>query len=98
MARSPWLVVAFFTANGMANMLFLVPNVTIFQERTNPGVRARVFGTRFALLNLTWLPVMVVSGALGDVVGESTLIGLPGLLTLVTAVAGWFLPAVRDVE
>lgn len=93
-----WTAIIFFALGGMANIVFLIANVTISQEHTPPELRARVFSTRFALLNLTWLPVMAVSGALGDVVGAGTLIGIAGLLTLATAAVAAFLPAVRDVE
>ncbi|TMG33794.1 MAG: MFS transporter [Chloroflexi bacterium] len=82
---------------GVANMLSFIPNVTIAQEITPPTYRARVFGARIALLNLTWLPVIFVSGALGDVIGVTPLIAIAGAVTLVTAIAGAFIPAVRDV-
>ena len=78
-------------------MLSFIPNVTIAQEITPPTYRARVFGARIALLNLTWLPVIFVSGALGDVIGVTPLIAIAGAVTLVTAIAGAFIPAVRDV-
>jgi len=82
---------------GVVNMLSFIPNVTIAQEITPPTYRARVFGARIALLNLTWLPVIFVSGALGDVIGVTPLIAIAGAVTLVTAIAGAFIPAVRDV-
>ena len=82
---------------GVANMLSFIPNVTIAQEITPPTYRARVFGARIALLNLTWLPVIFVSGALGDVIGVTPLIAIAGAVTLLTAIAGAFIPAVRDV-
>ena len=82
---------------GVANMLSFIPNVTIAQEITPPTYRARVFGARIALLNLTWLPVIFVSGALGDVIGVTPLIAIAGAVTLVTAIAGAFIPAVRAV-
>jgi len=82
---------------GIANVIFYVPTVTILQEATPPTVRARVFGARIALTNLSWLPVVLVSGALADLVPVELLIGLAGLVTLATAIVGAFLPAIRDV-
>ncbi len=86
-----------FGVLGVTNVIFYVPNVTILQEGTSPEIRARVFGARIALVNLSWLPIILVSGALGDTVSVPLLIGLAGALTLVTAVVGAFIPAVRDV-
>lgn len=88
---------ALFVLVGVTNVLFLVPNVTIAQEAAPPSFRARVFGARMALLNLSWLPVIVVTGALADIVGPAPLIGLAGALTLVTALVGALLPSIRDV-
>ena len=91
------LAVVLFALAGVVNVLFYVPNVTISQELTPPDLRARVFGARIALLNLTWLPVIVLSGALADAVGVALLIAIAGAITLVTALIGAFVPIVRDV-
>lgn len=91
------IAIALFALMGMANVLFLIPNMTISQEHTPAAVRTRVFSTRIALLNLTWLPVMLAGGALGDVVGAAALIGVAGVFMLAVAVAGALVPAVRDV-
>jgi hypothetical protein len=92
------VAVSLFALGGIVNVLFYVPNVTISQELTPAHLRARVFGARIALLNLTWLPIIVVSGALADVVGVAVLIAAAGLLTLVTAVVASFVPLIRDVR
>ena len=91
------LALPVFVLMGITNVVFFVPNVTISQEHTPSGLRARVFGTRIALLSLSWLPAIVLSGALGDVIGVPLLIALAGLLTLATAIVGAFIPVVRDV-
>jgi hypothetical protein len=78
-------------------VVFYVPNVTLSQEVTPPELRARVFGARIALLNLSWLPVIVLSGALADAVSIPLLIGVAGLVTIAGALVGAFIPIVRDV-
>jgi len=88
---------AVFTIMGVVNVVFYVPNVTLSQELTPPDLRARVFGARIALLNFTWLPVIVLSGALADAVGVSLLIAVAGLVTFAAALVGAFIPIVRDV-
>jgi len=86
-----------FGIGGLANVVFYVPNITLSQELAPPELRARVFGTRIALLNLSWLPVIVLSGALADVIDVSFLIAIAGAVTVVGALIGAFIPTVRDV-
>jgi MFS family permease len=83
---------------GCANAIYLISNVTIYQENTKPEFRGRVFSTRYALLNLVWLPVMVVSGALAERMSAAELIGLAGAFTLLVAIAGSFVRSIRDVS
>ena len=82
------IALALFLALGVANVAFYVPNVTILQEGTEPATRARVFGARIALVNLSWLPLIFVSGVLADLYNPGLLIGLAGALTLLVALAG----------
>ena len=98
--RAPTLNLAFllFFLLGAANALFLIPNITIYQEHTPAEVRGRVFSTRYALLNLVWLPVMVISGALAEHISAAELIGVAGAFTLLVAIAGAFIRSVRDVR
>jgi len=92
----PAMVIFFLM--GLANVVFVVPNITISQEVTPPELRARVFGARIALLNLSWLPIILVSGALADRVDAGILIGIAGAVTLATALfAARFVPAVNEV-
>ena len=92
----PAMVIFFLM--GVANVIFVVPNITISQEVTPPQLRARVFGARIALLNLTWLPIILVSGALADRIDSGILIAIAGGVTLATALfAARFVPAVSEV-
>ena len=97
LAPSFELALSLFVLGGAANVAFYVPNVTLSQEVAPPELRARVFAARIALLNLTWLPVIVISGALADAVGVPPLIAIAGGVTLVSALIGAFIPIVRDV-
>ena len=92
----PAMVIFFLM--GVANVIFVVPNITISQEVTPPELRARVFGARMALLNLSWLPVIVISGALADRVDAGLLIAIAGAVTLGAALfAARFVPSVSQV-
>lgn len=92
----PALVIFFFL--GVVNIVYFVPNVTISQEVTPPNLRARVFGARIALLNLSWLPVIVVTGALADRIDVGFLFVAAGAVTLGAALfAARFVPSVSQV-
>lgn len=92
----PALVI--FFCIGVVNVVYFVPNVTISQEVTPPNMRARVFGARIALLNLSWLPVIVLTGALADRVEVGVLFLAAGVTTFLAAVfAARFVPSVSQV-
>lgn len=92
------IALGLFGLLGAANVLFFVPTVTIMQEATPSNMRARVFGARIALTNLSWLPLVLISGLLGDAIGVHVLIAFAGLVTVATAVIASFVPAIRDVR
>ncbi|HJW49632.1 MAG TPA: hypothetical protein VJ726_09465, partial [Candidatus Limnocylindria bacterium] len=91
------IALGLFGLLGAANVLYFIPTVTVMQEATPSNIRARVFGARIALTNLSWLPLVFVSGVLGDAIGVDVLIALAGLATVVTAAVAWFVPVIRDV-
>jgi len=92
------VALALFALLGVTNIVYYVPTLTILQEGTPQDMRARVFGARIAITNLSWLPIIVVSGTLADAVGPAPLIVAAGAVTLATAVlAARFVPAVSEV-
>ncbi len=91
------VAVALFAVLGFTNVLFYVPTVTILQEFTPQEMTARVFGARYALTNLSWLPVIFLGGYVGDLVGVDVLIAAAGAITLVAALAATLVPSIRDV-
>ena len=90
-------VIALFAVLGFANVVFFVPNVTITQENTPRELMARVYGARIALTYLSFLPIIFLGGAIADTIGVETFLVLAGLVTVVSALAGLFLPSIRDV-
>ncbi len=96
LAPSFGLALVLFAVAGVTNVLFFVSNVTIAQQVTPSEMRARVFGARGALLNLTWLPIVLGIGALADSTSASLLIAAAGTLSVATAVIGALVPSVRD--
>lgn len=91
------VLLATLVAVGILNVMFFVPNVTISQELTPPGMRGRVFGARISLLSLSWLPIVLFAGGLADVVDVAVLIGAAGAFTVLVALVASRIPAVADV-
>jgi MFS family permease len=73
---------------GITNVLFYVPNIAILQQNTPAEIRGAVVGARISLLSLSWLPIVLVGGALADVVDVAVLIALAGLFTVGVALIG----------
>ena len=91
------LAVLVFVLLGATNVVFYVPTVTILQEGTEPATRARVFGARIALTNLSWLPLIFISGLLADVFNPGLLIAVAGAVTLGVAMVGTRVRSVYEV-
>ena len=81
---------------GVANMIFVIPSQTLFQERTPPELIGRVIGFRFALVFGSMTLAMAVGGILGAVVGVVPVLVLSGIVTVVAGLAGLFVPEMRD--
>ena len=82
--------------SGVANMVFVIPSQTLFQERTPPELMGRVVGFRYALVFGSMTIAMAAGGVLGSVFGVAPVLGVFGLVTTFAGLAGLFVPAVRD--
>jgi MFS family permease len=81
---------------GVANMVFIIPSQTLFQERTPPDMIGRVVGFRFALVFGSMTIAMAVSGLLAQAAGVGPVLLVFGLMTMFAGLAGLLVPAVRD--
>jgi len=87
---------AFATVASVANMAFVIPTQTLFQELTPPDMLGRAIGIRFSLIYGALTAAMAISGVAADRIGAGTVLIGFGLLTGVAGVTGAFIPAVRD--
>jgi MFS family permease len=90
------IAIGLMAGMGIANMIFVIPSQTMFQERTPPELMGRVVGFRFALVFGSMTLAMGVGGVLGEFFGAAPVIAAFGVVTLVAGLAGLFIPAVRD--
>ena len=81
---------------GVANMVYVIPSQTLFQERTPQELIGRVVSFRFALVTASMSAAMAAAGLLAAGIGVPAVLAISGTITLVTGLAGLLTPAVRD--
>ncbi len=75
-------------AMGVANMVFIIPTQTLFQERTPGDMIGRVLGFRFSAVFGAMTFAMAASGVLGDAVGVGPVLVVFGVVTVAAGLAG----------
>ncbi|MEI7742394.1 MAG: MFS transporter [Chloroflexota bacterium] len=90
------LVLFFMFLGGIANMAFVIPSQTMFQERTPPELMGRVVSFRFSLAFGGMSIAMAVGGLLGGIVGPSAVIIFAGVISAVAGLAGLAFKEVRE--
>jgi MFS family permease len=81
---------------GVANMIFIIPSQTLFQQRTPPELMGRVVGLRFALVFGSMTLAMLLGSIFGQILGPGPVMAVFGLVTVAAGLAGLLVPAVRD--
>ena len=90
------LVLGLFFGMGVANMAFVIPSQTLFQERTPPELMGRVVSLRFALVFGGMSLAMALAGVAMTVVDAGAVIFAAEIVSVIAGVAGLFVRAVRD--
>ena len=81
---------------GVANMAFVIPSQTLFQERTPTDMMARVVSFRFAIVFGGMTIAMVLAGIFAGSLGVGPVIAFAGVVSICAGLAGLFVHAVRD--
>ncbi len=83
--------------SGVANMVFVIPSQTMFQERTPPEMLGRVVGFRFALVFGSMTIAMARrAGSSPRSRASGRCLAVFGIMTMFAGLAGLLVPAVRD--
>ena len=98
LVTDPVPAIGFFFLAGVANMAFVIPNITLFQERTPQALFARVVTSRQALVFGVMAASMAVSGYLAGVIGADKALMLGGAVAVVAGLGGLLWPAMRNAE
>ena len=89
-------VLGFLVLAGMANMAFVIPSQTLFQERTPPHLMGRVVSFRFALVFGGMSIAMALGGLMGGIIGPGPVIVIAGLISVAAGLAGLAFKEVRE--
>ena len=81
---------------GIANLIFVIPSQTLFQQRVPREMMARVVSIRFSLVLGVMTLATGASGVLASIFGVANVIGAFGLVACLAGLAGLLVPAVRD--
>jgi DHA3 family macrolide efflux protein-like MFS transporter len=81
---------------GIANVTFVIPSQTIFQQRTPGELLGRVVAIRLAVVSGALALAMITSGALAELVGFQPMLAACGTLTLAAGLAGLLVRSIRD--
>ncbi|MGH2462957.1 MAG: MFS transporter, partial [Candidatus Limnocylindria bacterium] len=98
LVTDPLLAIGFFFLAGAANMAFVIPNITLFQERTPQALFARVVTSRQALVFGVMAAAMGLSGLLAGMIGADRTLMAGGAVAVVAGLAGLLWPAMRNAE
>jgi MFS family permease len=98
LTTSPQVAIVLFFAIGVANMLYLVPTITLFQELTPQRLFGRVVSSRQALTFGAMAISMGVAGYLAGVVGAASVLMLGGALIVAAGLGGLLVPAMRGAR
>lgn len=90
------LAIGISFGQGIANMIFVIPSQTLFQERTPPALMGRVISLRFTVVFGSMAIAMGVGAILGQLIGVSVVLAFFGLMTMIAGLGGLFVPAIRD--
>jgi hypothetical protein len=96
LADSIPLVLGLLFGVGVANMAFVIPSQTLFQERTPPELMGRVVSLRFALVFGGMSVAMAVGGLFVSVFGPGPVIAAAGLISMAAGLAGLGVRALRE--
>ena len=98
--RDPFVAIAVFFLAGATNMVFIIPNITLFQERTPQRLMGRVVSSRQAIVFGVMAAAMGAAGWLSAIpaIGPQTVLALGGVVCAVAGLGGLLVPAMRNAR
>ena len=98
LVREPLVAIGVFFFTGLFNMVFIIPTITLFQQRTPQRLMGRVVSSRQALVFGAIAASMGLSGWLSDLVGADTVLVVAGAICALAGAAGFLIPPMRSAR
>jgi DHA3 family macrolide efflux protein-like MFS transporter len=98
LTRDPILAIVAFFFVGAFNMVFIIPTITLFQERTPQRLMGRVVSSRQALVFGSIAASMAISGWAAGVAGPAEVLIASGLICAGAGVIGLLIPPMRTAS
>jgi MFS family permease len=96
--REPLVAIGVFFFTGLFNMVFIIPTITLFQQRTPQRLMGRVVSSRQALVFGAIAASMGLSGWLSDVIGADTVLIVAGAICALAGAVGFLVPPMRSAR
>jgi putative nucleotidyltransferase with HDIG domain len=93
-----WLAILFLFVQGVVNMTYYVPLISLTQRQAPDYVRGRVMATRFLLVQAGALVGMAISGPLTDWLNAPRVFVISGLLIICVALLGASSKSLRNAS
>jgi DHA3 family macrolide efflux protein-like MFS transporter len=91
-----WIVLGLAGVVGLANVTFVIPSQTVFQQRTPGELMGRVVAMRLAMVNATLAAAMATSGLFAELFGLPVVFAACGVVTAAAGLAGLAFKAIRE--
>ena len=98
LTTDPFVAIGLFALVGLSNMLFIVPTITLFQQRTPQRFMGRVVSSRQALVFGAIALSMGLSGWLSELIGADMVLMLSGAICAAAGAVGILVPAMRNAR
>lgn len=98
LVRDPYVAIGLFFVIGAMNMVWLIPTITLFQERTPGRLMGRVVGSRQALVFGVMAAAMAAAGWASEIVSPALVFMAGGAICAVAGLAGLLVPAMRQAR
>ena len=94
----PLVAIGVFFFTGLFNMVFIIPTITLFQQRTPQRLMGRVVSSRQALVFGSIAASMGLSGWLADLIGADTVLVVAGAICALAGASGLLIPQMRSTR
>ena len=98
LVTEPVLAIIAFFFTGAMNMLFIIPTVTLFQQRTPQRLMGRVVSSRQALVFGSIAASMGLSGWLAGIIGSAPVLIVSGAICALAGLIGIAVPSMRSAR